>query len=144
MIISQDRSFWRQMCWHEFPESSCVFSFKKRNVQPASKLSGALLRQIVPESLLSGYAVYYGIAKHLKMIQIYYISLLKLLLLLKRCGITARQTGTNLLNIRSSHNTTNRPIKLTQPVPNANLPGVKIVCVLYLHYNVAFKCYGNY
>ena len=31
------------------------------------------------ESLLSGYAMYYGITKHLKMIQIYHFSLLKLL-----------------------------------------------------------------
>ena len=32
----------------------------------------------------------------------------------------------------------NRPIRLTNVVPNSNLPGVRFFCVLYLHYNVAF------
>ena len=37
---------------------------------------------------------------------------------------------------------TNRPIRLTQCCTQLKSPGVKILCVLYLHYNVAFtfKC----
>ena len=36
----------------------------------------------------------------------------------------------------------NRPIRLTQCCTQFKSPGVKILCVLYLHYNVAFtfKC----
>ena len=43
------------------------------------------------------------------MFRIYHIPLLKLFVFYvrKRCGITARQTGTNLLNTNSSHDTTN-------------------------------------
>ena len=33
---------------------------------------------------------------------------------------------------------TNRPIRLTQCCTQFKSPGVKILCVLYLHYNVAF------
>ena len=33
-----------------------------------------------------------------------------------------------------------RPIWLTQYCTQFKYPGVKIVCVLYLHYNVAFTC----
>ena len=38
--------------------------------------------------------------------------------------------------------TFNRPIRLTQCCTQFKSPGVKILCVLYLHYNVAFtfKC----
>ena len=38
-----------------------------------------------------------------------------------------------------------RPIRLTQCCTQFKSPGVKILCVLYLHYNVAFtfKWYGN-
>ena len=32
----------------------------------------------------------------------------------------------------------NRPIRLTQCCTQFKSPGVKILCVLYLHYNVAF------
>ena len=44
-----------------------------------------------------------------RMFRIYHIPLLKLFVFYvrKRCGITARQTGTNLLNTNSSHDTTN-------------------------------------
>ena len=40
----------------------------------------------------------------------------------------------------------NRPIQLTQCCIQFKSPGDKILCVLYLHYNVAFtfKWYGNY
>ena len=40
---------------------------------------------------------------------------------------------------------TNRPVRLTQCCTQFKSPGVKILCVLYLHYNVAFtfKWYGN-
>ena len=36
----------------------------------------------------------------------------------------------------------NRPIRLTQCCTQFKSPGIKILCVLYLHYNVAFsfKC----
>ena len=39
----------------------------------------------------------------------------------------------------------NRPIRLTQCCTQFKSPGDKILCVLYLHYNVAFtfKWYGN-
>ena len=37
---------------------------------------------------------------------------------------------------------TNRPIRLTQCCTQFKSPGIKILCVLYLHYNVvfSFKC----
>ena len=40
----------------------------------------------------------------------------------------------------------NRPIRLTQCCTQFKSPGVMILCVLYLHYNVAFtfKWYGNF
>ena len=40
---------------------------------------------------------------------------------------------------------TNRPIRLTQCCTQFKSPGDKILCVLYLHYNLAFtfKWYGN-
>ena len=40
----------------------------------------------------------------------------------------------------------NRPIRLTQCCTQFKAPGDKILCVLYLHYNVAFtfKWYGNF
>ena len=43
------------------------------------------------------------------------------------------------------HLINNRPIRLTQCCTQSKSPGVKILCVLYLHYNVAFtfKWYGN-
>ena len=42
-------------------------------------------------------------------------------------------------NTKTYHN---RPIRLTQCCTQFKSPGVKILCVLYLHYNVAFtfKC----
>ena len=33
---------------------------------------------------------------------------------------------------------TNRPVRLTQSCTHFKSPGVKILCVLYLHFNVAF------
>ena len=52
-----------------------------------------------------------------------------------------------LQKIAPSHNspmmhTPNRSIRLTQCCTQFKSPGVKILCVLYLHYNVAFsfKC----
>ena len=46
----------------------------------------------------------------------------------------------------SERNDIHRPIRLTQCCTQFKSPGDKILCVLYLHYNVAFtfKWYGNY
>ena len=44
-----------------------------------------------------------------------------------------------LLALDISHRVlSNRPIRLTQCCTQFKSPGVKILCVLYLHYNVAF------
>ena len=51
----------------------------------------------------------------------------------------------NSLTIKLKNNMENRPIWLTQCCTQFRSPGDKILCVLYLHYNVAFtfKWYGN-
>ena len=51
----------------------------------------------------------------------------------------------NSNNNNNNNNSKNRPIWLTQCCTQFKSPGDKILCVLYLHYNVAFtfKLYGN-
>ena len=53
-----------------------------------------------------------------RIFRIYHIPLLKLFVFYvrKRCGITARQTGTNLLNTKSSHDTTVTSTGTVSPV----------------------------
>ena len=58
-----------------------------------------------------------------------------------------RTTNNFLVVLRIIFNTSveNRPIRLTQCCTQFKSPWVKILCVLYFHYNVAFtfKWYGN-
>ena len=55
------------------------------------------------------------------------------------------QIWNTIIIITFTTTTTNRPIRLTQRCTQFKSPGDKILCVLYLHYNVAFtfKWYGN-
>ena len=61
-----------------------------------------------------------------------------------------REISAKMTSIPKSHQgfsqIFNRPIRLTQCCTQFKSPGDKILCVLYLHYNVAFtfKWYGNY
>ena len=58
----------------------------------------------------------------------------------------AQDRETMFSHLQSGHlawwSVDNRPIRLTQCCTQFKSPGVKILCVLYLHYNVAFsfKC----
>ena len=66
-------------------------------------------------------------------------------------GVVAHGRGSTVFNwqltlIRPSlKRAVHRPIRLTRCCTQFKSPGVKILCVLYLHYNVAFtfKRYGN-
>ena len=56
-----------------------------------------------------------------------------------------RKIRNHLVMTTSFRRKWNRPIRLSQCCTQFKSPGVKILCLLYLHYNVAFtfKWYGN-